>query len=190
LGSLFSSSTRVLFAGLGNPHATADALGPLSVGHIHPTAHLSEEVRKKSACAALSVFAPLVPALSGMQSGTLLHGARAASGATLVLLLDAMVTESPERLGRVIQLTDTGILPGGGIGEGGVKLDRDYLGVPILAIGVPTVLDATTRIRDESGRPIEGFDYLLPREADALVDRFSRMIARAVEGAFGLPHPL
>lgn len=182
-----STCTRVLFIGLGNPHATADALGTLAASRIRPTAQLPPALREKLGIGALSVFTPLVPALTGTESATLVRAAVDAVSPSLVLIADAMATASAERLGQTAQLTDTGICPGSGVGEDGVRLDRAFLGVPVLSIGFPTVLDATTYLAKEKGLP-SPLAYLLPREADAACERLAAILALAVERVFGLPH--
>jgi GPR endopeptidase len=179
------AGARVLFVGLGNRAATADALGPLAAERIRPTAQLPRELREKLCVCALSVFCPQVAAQTGIESTLLVRAAVEAVRPSLVILADAMASAFPERLGRTAQISDVGLRPGGGVGEGGVLLGRDFLGVPVLSVGFPTVLDAT-------GLAIEGtdacvFDYLLPREADAACLREATLLARAVERAFGIP---
>lgn len=180
------ATARVLVAGLGNPRACADSLGPLTVSHIRPTAQLPHELRRGLGAPALSVFAPLVCSLTGIDSVALLRAAVKAFSPSLVLLLDATVTESTERLGRCLQLTDTGISPGSGVGDAGVRLDAAALGLPTLALGCPTVLDAKPLFVRSQRQLAKEFAYLLPRDADTLYGQLSRILARAVEGAFGL----
>lgn len=182
---------RVLFVGLGNPYATADALGPLAARRIRPTAQLSSNLREKLEVASLAIFTPLLPALTGIESASLVRAVVKAVSPSLVLIADAMTTASTSRLGQTAQLTDTGICPGSGVGEGGVRLDRAFLGVPVLSVGFPTVLDAATYLKGNEERK-EGFPsplaYLLPHEADAACERLAAILAQAVERVFGLPH--
>ncbi len=179
------AALRVLFVGLGNRQATADALGPLAAERIHPTAQLPRELREKLGVSALAVFCPQVAAQTGIASTALVRAAVEAARPSLVILADAMATASPARIGQTAQVTDIGLRPGGGVGDGGPLLSREFLGVPVLSVGFPTVLDATDLAIE--GTDGCAFDYLLPREADAACQREATILAGAVERAFGIP---
>lgn len=129
----------ILVVGLGNQNVTPDALGPLVVGHLDMTAHLPEKSRPF-----VSGFVPGVMGVTGMETEKLVKGVVEQTNPSLVILIDALKARHIERLNRTIQLTDTGIQPGSGVGQRRTSIDRDYLGVPVISIGIPTVVDAVT----------------------------------------------
>lgn len=178
-----ASGARILFVGLGNPRAAVDALAPHAAEYIRPTAHLPASLCKKMGCSLLSVFCPSVSAQTGIESTALVKGATDACRAELVVVADAMTTRTPTRIGSTVQISERGILPGSGVGEKGTRLDRAFLGVPVLSLGFPIVLDATALSVGEGG----AFDYLIPREGEAATHRLARILARAVERVFGIP---
>lgn len=191
---LFEESTRligdtagrhILFVGLGNPRASVDALAPLAAEHIRPTADLPPSLCKKAGCSLLSLFCPSVPALTGIESSTLVQALTRATHPSLVIVADAMATRSPDRLGSTIEISERGIVPGSGVGVAGTRLDRAFLGVPVLSIGVPIVLDAASLAVRGAADGI--FDYLIPREGEAACRRLAHILAQAVERVFGIP---
>ena len=180
-----TAGARVLLVGLGNPRVTVDALGPLTADKIRPTATLPPDLCRKVGCSLLSVFCPLVPALTGMESAALARAAVGTFRPDLVLIADAMATRSQARLGCTAEISDRGIIPGSGVGEGSLRLDREYLGTPVLSVGFPVVLDATDLFAGKDGGGV--FDYLVPHEGECACHRLSTILARAVENVFGVP---
>ena len=108
-----------------------------------------------------------------------------------VITVDALASRSLSRLGKTVQLTDTGITPGSGIGNSRARIDRETLGVPVIAVGVPTVVDAATLIHDftDGHAPHEAYAkeagtmMVTPREVDTLVRRASRFLSLAINCA-------
>lgn len=194
----------VLVAGLGNRHLTADAIGPLCIRDIVATAHLSElepQIFRSLHCDKIAAIAPGVLAETGIESAHLIACAINASAADLVIAIDALAAQSCDRLATTIQITNTGILPGAGIGNPRAAIDEETLGVPVIAVGVPTVVDTTTllydlltkadmtdnlsdKLRDtlENGR---GY-FVSPRESDTITAQAARTIAHAINMAFGI----
>ncbi len=194
---------RILVIGLGNRAYTADALGPLSCDQIYPTAQLRDKdpaLLTHLCCAELAVFCPGVASCSGIDSISLAKATAELFQPELTLVIDALAARAYERLASTIQLTDTGIAPGTGLGRRQDTLDAQTLGCPILAIGAPTVIDTGTLIRDifaaagkELPRAIKkrpellGHCYVCQEEADNVTAHLARVIAGAINRAFGLP---
>lgn len=140
------ASFTTLVVGLGNWHVTPDALGPKVVADLLVTRHLLEHAAEelgdglRSVCA----IAPGVLGLTGIETGEIIMGIVEKVRPQLVIAVDALASRSVERVGTTIQMTDTGISPGSGIGNKRKALTRETLGVPVIAIGVPTVVYAST----------------------------------------------
>lgn len=132
----------VLIAGLGNPDITADALGPESADKTMATRHffmyMPEMVEDGFVSAA--AFTPNVMGETGMESAESIKAVAKAINAKAVIVIDALAASAIGRLGSSFQITDTGIVPGGGLGNIRNSLNKNSLGVPVIAIGVPTVV--------------------------------------------------
>ncbi|HIT12963.1 MAG TPA: GPR endopeptidase [Candidatus Scatomonas merdigallinarum] len=137
----------ILVAGLGNSSVTPDSLGPRVVGNLRMTRHLREFGQREEA-AQISGIAPGVMAQTGMETAEILKGIIRETKPDLVIAIDALAARSVRRLGTTIQLTDTGIQPGSGVGNHRHSLTEESLGVPVLAIGVPTVVGAAAIVQD------------------------------------------
>ncbi len=154
---------QILIAGLGNRAATPDALGPFVVDNLFVTRHLirefGPEFRKKHKLANVSAVAVGVMGQTGMESIEILRGIIGETRPDLVIVIDALAARSTERLNTTIQITDTGICPGSGIGNNRQALNRESLGTEVVAIGVPTVVDASTIVGDylEQSLSAQGF---------------------------------
>ena len=142
----------VLVVGLGNQEITADSLGPKVVGNLRMTRHLIREYGLKSTGSEkmhrLSGIAPGVMAQTGMETSEIIQGIVSETKPDLVIAIDALAARSISRLSRTIQITDTGISPGSGVGNNRVGLNEDNLQVKVIGIGVPTVVDAGTIVHD------------------------------------------
>jgi len=140
----------VLVVGLGNWNATPDALGPKVLENLMVTRHLLEmsppELRK--GLRPVSAIAPGVLGLTGIETGEIIMGVVERIGAGVVICIDALASRSVERLCSTIQISDTGIHPGAGVGNRRLAINKETLGMPVIAIGVPTVVHAVTIISD------------------------------------------
>ena len=138
----------VLIVGLGNPGITADSLGPEVIGNLHMTRHLIREYGLKSTekqiLHAISGIVPGVMGQTGMETSEIVEGVVEITRPDVVIAVDALAARNTRRLNRTIQITDTGITPGSGVGNHRVGINKDNIGVPVLALGVPTVIDAFT----------------------------------------------
>lgn len=142
----------VLVVGLGNREVTSDSLGPRMVDHLFITRHLGQEFgkgyMKENQLGCVSAIAPGVMAQTGMEAGEILESIVERTKPDLVIAVDALAARSVKRLCTTVQITDTGISPGAGVGNRRRELSRETLGIPVIAVGVPTVVDAETIIGD------------------------------------------
>ena len=192
-----AASGPVLVAGLGNRMITPDAVGPQAVDHVIATRHLVEQVPDVFASwRPVSALAPGVLGQTGVETGEVICGVLDRVKPAAVLAVDALAAGRLSRLLRTIQLADTGITPGAGVGNARAALNSQTLGVPVIAIGVPTVVDGATlahEIAAQLGNPsCEALDDLsLPvmvttRDIDREVADIARVIGYAVNMAL---HP-
>lgn len=142
----------VLIVGLGNRDVTADALGPHVADNLFVNRHVVMEFGKaaynKERMHMISCIVPGVMAKTGMESAEIVHGVVKETKPDFLIAVDALAARSTRRLNRTIQVTTSGIYPGSGVGNHRNALTQETLGVPVLAIGVPTVVDAATIVGD------------------------------------------
>lgn len=136
----------VLVAGLGNRNITADSVGPKCIDSVLVTRHLIEYMPEEidSRLRAVCAVSPGVLGITGIETGEIVKGLVDRIKPTVVIAVDALCSRSIERVNSTIQMSDTGITPGAGIGNRRMTLDEEGLGIPVIAIGVPTVIDAAT----------------------------------------------
>ncbi|MBD5554863.1 MAG: GPR endopeptidase [Roseburia sp.] len=142
----------VLVVGLGNRDVTPDALGPRVVDNLFITRHIINEYGKyafgSEKVNRISSIVPGVMAQTGMESLEIIKGVIKETKPNLIIAVDALAARSTKRLNRTIQVTDTGINPGSGVGNHRHGLNEKSLGVPVISIGIPTVVDAATIVND------------------------------------------
>lgn len=143
---------RTLVVGLGNPEATPDALGPKVLEHLQATRHLELEYGvdfcRKHGYPVLSGITPGVMAQTGMETAEIVQGVVKETKPDMILVIDALAARSSKRLNRTIQISDAGIHPGAGVGNHRSVITKETMGIPVIAIGVPTVVDAATIVND------------------------------------------
>ena len=176
-----------LVVGLGNRSLTADAVGPLALPHILVTRHMlaamPEEFAGFSSVAALATG---VLGETGLESSELIAAAAEKLRPRCIIVLDALAAATREKLCAVLQLTDTGLTPGSGVGNHRKEVSRRTLGVPVLALGLPTVIRAEQLVGEET--PAEGEPlFVTPRDIDQQVRELSRMMAYGIDLALQ-PH--
>jgi spore protease len=205
LGRAPGPDTKVLVAGLGNAHITPDAVGPGTVSRMTVTRHLRTshgELYRALGCCELSALAPGVLGQTGIEAAALVREAAVTVGADLVVAVDALAARSCERLASTVQLSDRGVAPGSGIGNHRLGLDRETVGCPVLAVGVPTVVDSATLVWDaleKAGMEADDVDPTLrrvletgrqfivsPRDCDRVVRLTCVLLARSLDMAFGV----
>lgn len=202
----------ILIIGLGNRNVTPDALGPLVVEHLDITRHLVKEYGKYAlggeADRLVSAVVPGVMGQTGMETVEIVRGIVEETEPDFVIAIDALAARSVRRLNRTIQIANTGIAPGSGVGNHRNAITKETVGVPVIAIGVPTVVDAATivgdsieeyvaKCRDEGMR--ENKEHLIPpylygmfvtpKDIDETMERTSYTISEALNAlAAGQAH--
>lgn len=182
---------RILVVGLGNMSVTADSIGPKVATRVKPTMHIreyDEEFFDDLECSEIAVLCPGVPALTGMDSAVTVRAVCEAIAPDIVIAADAMTTRSKSRLCNTFQISDTGVFPGG-MGNLKTPITRSAIGVPVIGIGVPTVMDSRLFVKQSMISEID-FEplFISPREIDEITDVAATIIAGAVNQAFGLAY--
>lgn len=147
LQQFITEETKVLVVGLGNEQVTPDALGPLVVEHLFVTRHLKQHQFMKQGLD-VSALVPGVMAQTGMETQEILKGVVSQTKPDLVIAIDALSARSSERLNKTIQISNTGIAPGSGVGNHRQELTEETIGVPVIAIGVPTVISVPAIVKE------------------------------------------
>lgn len=145
LAPMLPQEGSVLVAGIGNRRMTPDALGPLTLEHLLVTRHLGEILPDFRPVAAIGAG---VLGTTGMEVAEWVRGAAQRIRPAAVILVDALAARSLDRLCTTVQIADSGLVPGSGVGNHRKALTRDTLGVPVISVGVPTVVDAATLAMD------------------------------------------
>lgn len=193
-------STKVLVAGLGNRYITADSLGPAAADGVYVTRHVMGKVKALDSlgCSVISAVAPGVLGQTGIEAAELIRGAAALVKPDVIIAVDALAARSVSRLCTTVQLSDSGISPGSGIGNRRLAIDSRSMGAPVVALGVPTVVDSSSMVYDaldEAG--IEEIDGALDdvlkngrsffvslKESDTVIRSLSELICGAINSIF------
>ena len=196
LRKLLPGQGTVLVAGLGNDSITPDALGPKSLDKILATRHISSELADSLGLGNLRSVAGIVPGVlgkTGIETVEIISGVVKKISPCCVIVIDALAARKTERLGTTVQISSAGVEPGSGVGNRRKSISRETLGVPVIAIGVPTVVDAATMAMDVIGKAgaVLPEEYLsahsnmvvTPKEIDSLVDNASHLIAMGINTA-------
>ena len=139
LAKLLLGRKKLLFIGLGNGEVTPDALGPLVIKNLFVTRHL-KGWKEVEGCPVVAALAPGVMAQTGMETGEIVEGIVKKIHPDALIVIDALAAKSSERLNRTIQISNTGIAPGSGVGNQRNEITEKTMGVPVIALGVPTVI--------------------------------------------------
>ena len=179
----------VLIVGLGNREVTPDALGPEVVGNLRITRHVVKEYGKaafeKERVHMVSGIVPGVMAQTGMETLEIIRGVVEETRPDVVVAVDALAARSSKRLNRTIQISDAGIHPGSGVGNHRHSLTRETIGVPVIAIGVPTVVAAATIVYDavrarNAVPPGLNTMFVTPKDIDETIRNLSFTISEAL----------
>lgn len=197
--SLLPKKGLILVIGLGNINITPDALGPKSAESVLATRHITGEIARSTGLDRLRQVAVLSPGVlgqTGIETGELVISLAERLKPSAVIAVDALASRSLSRLGRTIQISDSGISPGAGVGNHRLKLNGNTMGVPVIGIGIPTVVDAATLAADifadsritaeqlkETVSPRGEQMVVTPREIDLLVERASKLIGMSINCA-------
>ena len=173
-----NEDSSILVVGLGNERSTPDSLGPLVIENIIVTRHL--EVLGLNSNRVVSAIKPGVMGETGIETKDIIKGVIDKIKPDALIVIDALKSGSLKRLNKAIQLTDTGIHPGSGVQNKREKLDKNSLGIPVIAIGVPTVCDIRTIIKEN----VDNIDnanipdmIITPKEIDFVIDKMSDLIS-------------
>jgi spore protease len=203
------SKDEVLVVGLGNREVTPDSLGPQVVDNLFVTRHLirefGKEFKEQNHLGNVSALSPGVMAQTGMETVEIIKGVIKETNPKLIIVIDALASRSVSRLNTTVQIADTGISPGSGVGNNRKALNEESLGVKVIAIGVPTVVDAATIVADTLTKYMEttGFNeeetykfisevnnsqinnmFVTPKNIDEMVKRISYTLSEALNSCF------
>ena len=187
LSAMIPQTGPILVAGLGNEAVTPDAIGPKTLDHLLVTRHLGGVLPRLRQ---VSAIAPGVLGVTGLESVEVVRGVVERAEPCCIVVVDALASREPHRLCKTVQLADTGIVPGSGVRNSRAAFDRDTLGVPVVAVGVPTVVDAATFLEDttekseknpEKQKVLEQDNLVLtPRDIDAQIARITRLLGYGI----------
>lgn len=182
--------TNILVVGLGNQNLTPDATGPESADRVRATRHISEideGIFTTLGCSKISVLKPGVVAKSGIDSATAIEGIAKEIKPDLVIAIDSLVARGRERLGSTLQISNTGICPGSGLGKAKKEINEATLGAKVITIGVPTVI-STEALSDEKTDGKRRYEEMLvsPKEVGEIVKNAAEIIGGAINLAFGI----
>lgn len=195
-----TSEENVLVVGLGNENITADALGPQTVSKLLVTRHiklLNPELAASLGFGNLSAFSPGVLGQTGIESASLIKAVVTALKPACVIAIDALAARRLERLATTVQLSDTGIAPGSGVENRRTEISKETLEIPVISVGIPTVVDAATLTCDliekcggtlcQNEAVIEnelrkqgGGLFITPKESDSVIKESSKLLATAI----------
>ncbi len=194
--SLLPKKGLVVVVGLGNCNITPDNLGPMTAKNILATRHITGELARSTGLSNLrpvAVLAPGVLGQTGIESAELIDSINKKLNPCAVIVIDALASMRLERLGCTVQLSDSGISPGAGVNNSRPRINRSTLGVPVISMGVPTVVDALTLACDLTGDSREQLEkktsprgeimMVTPREIDLLIERASKLSGMAINCA-------
>ena len=186
---------RVLVVGLGNPELTPDAVGPEAARGVRATMHIKDfdsEFFEGLECSEIAVLSPGVSASSGMDASIAVKGVCEKIKPNVIFAIDALASRAAERLGRTVQISNTGIFPGSGIGNGRCAISQETVGVPVIAIGVPTIIDSRMFCYDAWGNDpyarcgARESMFVSPKEINEIVRSAAKIISGGINQAFGL----
>lgn len=192
LSALLPAQGSVLVVGLGNEQITPDALGPRAAHQVLATRHIPAQLAEQTGLSGLRPVAALAPGVlgqTGIETGEIVRSIVRDLKPACVVVIDALASRSLDRLGRTIQLSDSGISPGSGVLNARRELSEESLGVPVVSVGIPTVVDGETLARDILGddsrdaAPGASAMMVTPRDIDAIIERGAKHLSLAINAA-------
>lgn len=188
--ALLPQQGPVLVVGLGNNDITPDAIGPKTVSQTLATRHIPAEVAAESGLGSLRAAAALAPGVlgqTGIETSEVVASLVKQISPAAVIVIDALASKSIERLGKTVQISNTGIAPGAGVQNRRKEISQQLLGVPVIAVGVPTVVDMATITQELSGsQPLSpGGETMMvtPRDIDVIVEKSAKTLSMAINKA-------
>ncbi len=198
IASLITNKGLVLVVGVGNTDITPDALGPKATSYILATRHIKGELARSTGLDKLRPVSAIFPGVlgqTGIETSEFITSIVNKLKPSCVIIIDALASKQAKHLGCTIQISNTGITPGSGVGNSRPQINKDTLNVPVISIGVPTVVDASTlaySLINEDKAPENlneiisphGSDMMVtPREIDLLIERASKLIGLSINCA-------
>lgn len=188
---LSDAKGEALVIGLGNDDITPDALGPLVAKQIFATRHISKELsefEEFKKLRSVAVLAPGVLGKTGIEVAEIVRAVCDKTKPSVVVAVDALACSEVSRLGCTIQLSNTGISPGSGVKNSRKELSKATLNAPVIAVGVPTVVDMHTIVESITGNEYIKSDFndmmVTPRSIDKLIDHTAKLISMGINRAF------
>lgn len=191
------SNEEILVVGLGNLYSTPDSLGAKVVQNIEITRHikiyLPNAIDKNTR--SVSAITPGVLGTTGIETVEIVKGISNNIKPKLIIAIDSLCSKNIDRINKSIQIADTGIIPGGGVGNKQEELSKDTLGIPVIAVGIPTVLDAATIVIDTlnvcdivvqeneliNKMKLNNFNFIVtPKEIDTLVENMANIVSEGI----------
>ena len=178
---------RILVVGLGNRDLTPDSVGCMTAEAVRATMHIKQWDSRsftRLRCAEIAVITPGVAAESGLDAATVVKGICDLIKPDAVIAVDAIATRSTDRLGSSIQICNTGISPGSGLGNPRIAIGIETVGVPVIAVGIPTVIDSRVLcgVDESGGQPL----FVSPKEISQIVSSAAQIIGGGINRAFGI----
>lgn len=184
----------VLVAGLGNENITPDALGPMCAGKIFATRHIKDEMKRDLDVESIRSVASVstgVLGQTGIETAEYIKSVANIVKPVAIITVDALAARRLSRLGKTVQISNTGIIPGSGVGNARARIDESTMSVPVVSIGVPTVVDGITLINDLTDRRIDAEKIpsdlketmVTPGDIDTVIERAANLLALAINCA-------
>lgn len=197
LRGLCPSAKSALICGIGNARMAADSIGPCALKHVLVTRSLRErapEIFEKGKFFDVCAIAPGVGADTGFCAADVVRAAARLASPDVVIAIDALAARSTARLCKTLQICTAGISPGSGVGNARARLDAESVGAPVISMGVPTVVDVGTLVRDAVGgekrsNAYEGF-FVCPKEIDEQSEKIAKLLGFTVNLAFQENYPI
>lgn len=184
-----SKAPEILVAGLGNIEATPDSLGPRVVSNLLITRHITEnKTTTKEYFGVVSAITPGVMAQTGIETSEIISAIAKKTEPDILVVIDSLAARNISRLTSTIQISNTGIEPGSGVGNHRMAINKKTIGIPVIAIGIPTVIDAATLIydtiekKDEEDAYYEIYNhmYVTSKDIDDIISRISYTVSEAI----------
>ena len=172
-----------LVVGLGNTDITPDALGPFVANGVLATRHLSSELKKTLGLESLKSVCSVVPGVlgkTGIEAFDLISAAVEHIKPSIIIAVDALAARSATRLCRTVQLSDSGICPGSGVNNARKELSEATFSIPVIAVGVPTVIDANSFLPEDIREDSQENMMVTPKDIDLLISKSATILSRAL----------
>lgn len=169
-----------LIVGLGNTDITPDALGPFTANGVLATRHISRDLKHKLGLENLTDVSCMIPGVlgkTGIETYDIITSTAAKIKPSVIIAVDALAARNPQRLCRTLQISDSGICPGSGVNNSRKELSLNTVGIPVITIGIPTVIDADGLFKCDN---FEKNMMVTPKEIDLLVEKSAAFLSRAL----------